>query len=292
MRTVAILLLCTVALGAAAEDKAVRLIAEAEDFTVEKGEWRVVPWPENYYASTFAICFLSRKACLGAPEQGEEAVATQRIEVPLASEYQVAARFEQPYRFAVEFTVAVEQGGKEVYRETFGRLEDPKIWAFNKHERVPMQRYSWGGTDNIVWQMKGSARLAAGPATLRLIAGPQLDGGKPRTMAARRHVDVICLTNDAAGLEAQRTKARYLELDGWLVQDGDLFVRFTNPRDGLGPCVPMVKPYPSGQHSPYWVFVRRLPVHGPSTGLSRASLRMRSCRNRASRLLSMVNGTS
>ncbi len=33
---------------------ALRLIAEAEDFAVESGEWRVVPWGENYFASTFA----------------------------------------------------------------------------------------------------------------------------------------------------------------------------------------------------------------------------------------------
>ena len=256
-------LLCLAALtppAAAGEAKAIRLLAEAEDFTVEKGTWTVVPWGENYYAATFAVTFLSRKACLGAPEQCDEAVAVQQIVVPTASDYQVLARFEQPYRFAVEFTVAIEQGGKEVYRGTFGRLADPKIWAFNKHERVPMHRYSWGGTDNIVWQMKGSAKLAAGPAAIRLTAGPQLDGGKPRAMAAKRHVDVICLTNDAAGLEVQKKKARYLELDGWLVLDGDLFVRFTNPRDGLGPCIPIVAPHLQGQHSPYWVHVRDWPT--------------------------------
>ena len=244
----------------AAEQKAIRLFAEAEDFTVERGEWRVVPWGENYYASTFAVTFLSRMACLGAPAQGQEAVATQQIEIPAASDYQVAARFEQPYRFAVEFTIEIEQGGKRVYRETFGRLDDPKIWAFNKHQRVPMERYSWGGTDNIVWQMKGSAKLAQGPATLRLLAAPQLDGDEPRAMAAERHVDVVCLTNDDAGLETQQKKARYLELDGWLTQDGDLFVRFTNPNDGFGPCVPEVRPFGQGQHSPYWVHVRDWPT--------------------------------
>jgi len=257
---VLVLVSLLVTLAPAAERKAIRLFAEAEDFRVEKGEWKVVPWGENYYAATFAVTFLSRKACLGAPAQCGEAVAMQRVEIPYASDYQVAARFEQPYNFAVEFTIEIQQKGKAVYRETFGRLADPKIWAFNRHERVPMHRYSWGGTDNIVWQMKGSAKLAAGPATIRLIAGPQLDGNKPRTMAAKRHVDVICLTNDTAGLEVQRKKARYLELDGWLVLDGDLFVRFTNPRDGLGPCIPIVAPHLQGQHSPYWVHVRDWPT--------------------------------
>ena len=256
-------LLCLAALvpsAAAGGAKAIRLFAEGEDFAVERGDWQAVPWGENYYAATFAVTFLSRKACLGAPAQCQEAVAVQQVAIPAAADYQVAARFEQPYRFAVEFTVEIRQKGKAVYRETFGRLEDPKIWAFNKHQRVPMHRYSWGGTDNIVWQTKGAAKLAAGPATLRLIAGPQLDGDKPRAMAAKRHVDVLCLTNDTAGLETQRQKARYLELDGWLTQAGDLFVRFTNPPDGLGPCIPIVAPVNNGQHSPYWVHVRDWPT--------------------------------
>ena len=65
--------------------KPIRLLAEAEDFQVEKGPWKTVPYRENYYASTFAITFLSRMACLGAPAQVDkdrEAVATQKISLP------------------------------------------------------------------------------------------------------------------------------------------------------------------------------------------------------------------
>jgi len=260
--TTTLALILSAASSAWAAQRAVRLIAEAEDFKIEKGAWKVIPYPENYYAGTFAITFLSRMACLGAPAQvpkGEEAIATQAVEIPVESDYQVAARYEQPYNFSVEFTLEIEQDGRSVYKQTYGRLADPRIWAFNNHKRVPMERYGWGGTDNIVWQRVGTAKLAAGPATLRLIAGPQMDGDKPRKMAAERHVDVICLTNDTAGLEAQK-KASYLEMDGWLVQDGDLFVRVTNPKDGLGPCVPIIKPLNEGQHSPYWVHVRDWPM--------------------------------
>jgi hypothetical protein len=242
--------------------KPIRLIAEAEDFRVVKGPWKVVPFRENYYASTFAISFLSRMGCLGAPEQmapGEEAVAEQQVVLPRAGDFQVLARYEQPFNFSVEFTIEIFQGGKSVYKEMFGRLQDPRIWALNGHKYVPMERYSWGGTDNVVWQKKGTVKLQQGPATLRLIAGPQLEGGKPRAAAARRHVDVICLTDDTAGMEAQK-KTNYLEFDGWLVQDGDLFVRFTNPADGIGPCVPIIAPEVGGQHSPYYVHVRDWPT--------------------------------
>src|SRR5262245_57913987 len=86
--------------------KPVRIIAEGEDFKVEKGPWQVVPYRENYYASTFAISFLSRMGCLGAPEQTEAglpAIAVQKIDVPADGDYFVLARYEQPYNFAVEF---------------------------------------------------------------------------------------------------------------------------------------------------------------------------------------------
>ncbi|MBN9522243.1 hypothetical protein J0H58_27615 [bacterium] len=261
-------LLLTLAAGAAlaspapAQEKTpVRLFAEAEDFTVKSPGWAVVPFRENYFAGTFAVTFLSRMACLGAPEQlptGQRAVAEQVVQVPYADRYELLARYEQPLDFSVEFTVEVEQGGKVVARHPYGRLTDPRIWAFNNHQRVPMERYTWSGTDNIVWQHPGAVALDAGPATLRLIAEGQVENGTPRVNAAKRHVDLICLTNDKAGMEAQK-KTGYLELDGWLVQDGDVFVRFTNPADAPAPCVPVVTPFAQGQHSPYHVHVRDWP---------------------------------
>ncbi len=245
-----------VAIGQEPARPAVRLFAEAEDFTARGEGWSVMPFRENYFASTFAISFLSRMGCLSAPEQmpaDRAAVAEQQIEVPVADTYEVLARFEQPFQFACEFTVEIEQGGNVVFSQVFGRLEDPKIWAFNRHVQKPMERYWWGGTDNIVWQHPGAAALAAGPATIRLIAGPQMDGDKVRVNAARRHVDLVMLTNDRDGMEAQK-KTRYLAFDGWLVQDGDLHVRITNR--GETPAVPELAPFAQGQHSPYHVHVR------------------------------------
>jgi len=246
----------------AQDKKPVRLIAEAEDFTVTSPGWKVIPFRDNYYASTFAITFLSRMGCLSAPDEiapGKKAIAEQTITIPYEDSYELLARYEQPFQFAAEFTVEVEQNGKVVASFPCGRLNDPKIWALNGHKRVPMERYSWSGTDNIVWQNPGKVKLAAGAAKLRLIATAQMDGDKPRVNIARRNVDVICLTNDTAGIEAQK-KANYLEFDGWLVQDGDLFVRFTNPKDGFGPVIPIVAPFDGGQHSPYYVHVRDWPT--------------------------------
>jgi hypothetical protein len=263
MRCLLLALAALVAVGSAAQaqDKVpVRLFAEAEDFEVKSG-WRVMPYRDNYYACTFAVTFLSRMACLGAPEQfdeGKKAVAEKVVNIPHADTYELLARYEQPFQFACEFTVEVEQGGKVVAALACGKLDDPKIWGLNGHKRVAMERYSWSGTDNIVWQNPGSVKLNAGPATLRLVATAQKDGDKERENAARRHVDVICLTNDRAGMEAQK-KTNYLEFDGWLVQDGDLFVRFTNPKDAPAAVIPIVSPFDGGQHSPYYVHVRDWP---------------------------------
>lgn len=253
--------LCLVGCSALAAEPAgkpapIRLFVEAEDFSIESG-WQVVPWRENYFASTFAISFLSRMACLGAPEQlAVPALASLRVEVPRAGEYQLLARYEQPWAFSVEFDLEVEQNGR-ASRHVFGRLSDPKIWPLGG-AAVPMKRHPWGGTDNIVWQRGGSLRLTAGQVRLRLRAGPQLSGDRARLRAARRNVDVIVLTDDHEGLEAQ-SKARYLPIDGWLVQDGDLFARFTNPRDAPSPVVPVVQAFAVGQHSPYSVHVRDWP---------------------------------
>lgn len=220
----------------------VRLIAEAEDFTVKSG-WKVTPYRENYFASTFAITFLSRMGCLMADGN---AAAEQVIDVPVADEYDLLARYEQPFNFACEFTVEVEQAGQTT-RYVFGKRDDPKIWAMNRNQPAPMVRYWWGATDNIVWQTPGKVKLAAGKATLRLLATPQ---------PAQPSVDVLLLTNDQAGRERQLKQNTYLPFDGWLTQAGDLFVRFTNPQDATNAVVPVVAPFNEGQHSPYFIHLR------------------------------------
>jgi hypothetical protein len=163
--------------SAAASDKPVRLISEAEDFAVHRG-WSVVPYGENYFASTFAITFLSRQACLGAPEQPQNAdgaLASQEIDIPADDSYRVLARYEQPYGFSAEFTVEVLQGKRAVFRRVFGRAESPKYWAFQKGQVAAMRRWAWGGGDNIVWEVSGPyprSRQSDGPTHRRPATRP------------------------------------------------------------------------------------------------------------------------
>src|SRR6185436_1583933 len=51
------------------------ILVEGEELHVDEGAWAARPYGTNYYASTFANCFLSRKAYLGAPEQSPHSVA-------------------------------------------------------------------------------------------------------------------------------------------------------------------------------------------------------------------------
>ena len=113
--------LCTILsiLDAAGQTKPIRLMAEAEDFKISGG-WGIVPYRENYFASTFAVTFLSRMACLGASAQlKEEAVAEQVVNIPRDGTYRVMVRYEQPYNFSCEFTMEVKQGSRMVSKHVY-----------------------------------------------------------------------------------------------------------------------------------------------------------------------------
>jgi hypothetical protein len=229
-----------------------RLIVEAEDFQPTAGDWAAKDWGTNYYAATFAISFLSRGRYLSAPEQGAPSAAEKEIDVPRDGTFEVWARFEQPYNYAVEFDVEIRQGGQTVFQRGYGRLDAPKLWPFKKGLQ-PQVLWEWGGTDNIVWEGKDTkAALKKGKATLVLKKGPQ-----KAAQAARRNVDAILLTDDAAGVEKQIKQASYLPLDGWFTQAGDVFLKVTNPADAAAPLAAHVGP--CTEHSPYWVHVRDWP---------------------------------
>lgn len=234
-----------------ATPKPLRLFVEAEDFQPLEGDWQVKDFGTNYYASTLAISFLSRGRYLGAPDQGEVSRAIREVEIPRAGTFEVWARYEQPYDYAVEFDIAIEQEGKVVFQRGYGRKDNPKLWPFRQGFK-PQVLWDWGPSDNIVWEGRGAkVELKPGKARLTLTKGPQKD-----PQSARRNVDVIVLTDDYEGIEKQIKQASYLPLDGWLTQAGDVFIRVTNVEGSgaiglrVGPCT---------EHSPYWVHVRDWP---------------------------------
>lgn len=224
-------------------------ILEAEEFAVKSGGaagWRTMNWGENYYAASLANTFLSRKGCLGAPEQCARTEATLEIDVSAAGRYLALIRYEAVYRFETRFRLRIEQGGQVKLDRPYGARDQPKIWAFRQGLKNEVG-LDWGPVENTVWEGHDAfVELAPGRARLTLIAENQPEP------AARRHVDALVLTTDEAGVKARIAKENYLALDGLLTQAGDVFLKFHNLS-----TAPLTLTVPPGiEHSPYWVHQR------------------------------------
>jgi hypothetical protein len=234
-------------------------VCEAEEFQVAASSgdgpvpgWQARRFGENYYAATFANCFLSRKAFLGAPEQCDETIAAVDVEIEQAGRYLVLVRYEAAYRFETQFRIRVEQAGRTVLNRLYGARSNTKIWAFREGLKTEVA-WSWGAVENVVWEGHDAfVALRPGRATIRMIAGRQPEP------AARRNVDLVMLTTDAEQVKMRIEKENYLPLDGLLTQSGDVFLRVTNR--GQQPLVFTGRAAPGGgnwqQHSPYWVHLR------------------------------------
>jgi hypothetical protein len=225
------------------------LIAEAEEFRParpDKPGWLARPFGTNYFAATFANCFLSRQAYLGAPEQCDESVASIEVEVPKAGKYLALVRYESCYRFETQFRLRIEQNGKEMLNRLYGARDNIKIWAFRQKLKKE-HAWEWGAGENIVWEGHDAyVTLQPGRATLSLIAGKQPEP------AAKRNVDLVMLTTDEAQVKMRIEKENYLPLDGMLTQAGDVYVKIAN-----GGRNPLTVTFPNGtEHSPYWVHIR------------------------------------
>ncbi len=232
-------------------------VCEAEEFQIPAADdasagWQAKDFGENYYAATFANCFLSRKAFLGAPEQCEDRAATIQVDIAQAGRYLVLVRYEAVYRFETQFRVQIEQAGRTVFNRLYGARNNLKIWAFREGLKNEVG-WSWGAVENVVWEGHDAlVNLQPGRATIRLVAGKQPEP------AARRNVDLVMLTTDVEQVKMRIDKENYLPLDGMLTQSGDVLVRVTNR--GNQPLVFSGRGAPGGgnwqQHSPYWVHLR------------------------------------
>ncbi|MCS7045448.1 MAG: beta-galactosidase trimerization domain-containing protein, partial [Gemmataceae bacterium] len=225
---------------------ATTVFCEAEEFQVTTPGWQAKPFGTNYYAATFANCFLSRKAYLGAPEQCETTEATLTAQVPAAGKYLVLVRYEAAYRFETQFRVVVQQGGVTKLDRLYGARDNLRIWAFGQKLKKEVA-WDWGAGENLVWEGHDAfVQLDAGLVTLKLLAGKQPEP------AAKRNVDLVMLTSDAAQVQMRIDKENYLPLDGMLTQAGDVYVKLTNRGESDLKVL-----FPNGtEHSPYWVHLR------------------------------------
>lgn len=227
------------------------IVAEGEEFQVQSPGWQARPWGENYYAATLANTFLSRKAFLGAPENGPESIATIQVSVAEAGKYLVLARYEAAYRFETQFRIRVEQAGRVALDRLYGARDNLKIWAFGQKLQKEVG-WDWGAVENVVWEGHDAvADLQPGLARISLIAGDQ-----PGPQA-KRNVDLVMLTKDHEQVKMRIEKESYLPLDGMLTQEGDVWLKVHNL--GGSPVTVREGQFPAGpcqQHSPYWVHLR------------------------------------
>ena len=222
---------------------------EAEEFKPTfrgNAGWEPKKWGENYYAASFANCFLSRQAFLGAAAQAQGASASMDVTLTESGKYHVLVRYEAAYRFSTEFRIRIEQGGKKVFDRVYGSRKNLKIWAFSQKLKAD-HKWSWGATENIVWEGHDAfANLKPGKATITLLADKQPEP------AAKRNVDLVMLTRDVEEVSKRIEKERYLPLDGLLTQQGDVYLRISN----LGKEAVDIKVNKGTEHSPYWVHMR------------------------------------
>lgn len=222
------------------------VVAEAEEFQIKSPGWQARPFGTNYFAATFANCFLSRKGYLGAPEQCEPSEASIVAQVPKAGKYLALIRYEACYRFETQFRLVVEQNGQKKLDRLYGARDNLRIWAFRQQLKKEVA-WDWGAGENMVWEGHDAfVQLDAGPARLTLIAGKQPE------LAAKRNVDLVMLTSDIAQVQMRIEKENYLPLDGMLTQAGDVFVKLHNRG-----AADLKLNIPNGtEHSPYWVHLR------------------------------------
>jgi hypothetical protein len=115
------------------------------------------------------------------------AVIYQDVEVPRAGQYKVWVRYADWANRTENFTVRVEQDGREVFRHEFGGRA-----VLDAHDEVSMY-WNWA----FAWDA-ASATLTKGAARVSI----EIE----KAAEARRHVDCFVLTNDAGFVPQGRSK--------------------------------------------------------------------------------------
>src|SRR5262249_16429933 len=121
------------------------VIAEAEDFVPDGPGWTPLRHGTNYFTNTFANCFLSRKAYLGAPEQAPHAQASIDVRVPANGTYLALVRYESARHFETQFRLRIEQGGVTKLDRLYGARDNEKIFALGQGVNKEIHDV-WGAT--------------------------------------------------------------------------------------------------------------------------------------------------
>lgn len=189
MLRIVVLLLAGLFAGVGARAQIV--IVEGERFTPkDKNGWSVTHMDDSYASMTFGGMWLSQGGCLGAPAESKDSVAMQTVSVPATGEYRVWSKYQAPPYFNYLHKIEILQNGKTVFSQVYGKSGADRLWSFGGVGDELW--WFWGIDHDAAEGSKAPARLAAGPAEIRLIT---VANEEP---AGDRFIDFVVLTTNLA----------------------------------------------------------------------------------------------
>lgn len=166
------------------------IVAEGEKFAPkdDKG-WKVVRQDDSYASHSYGGMWVTHGALLGAPADSDSSVAVQTIQVPEAGDYRVWSKYQSPPYYSYLHKLEVLQNGKPVFSHVYGKTDAERMWSFSAGALKQLWWF-WGTDHDAAEAPKSLAKLAAGPAELRLttVKGPA-PAGDPM-------VDFVVLTTE------------------------------------------------------------------------------------------------
>src|ERR1051326_1233260 len=136
--------ICVLVVGlTAASAEPTVVVAEGEFFTPQAAkagaDWKLTPQEQSYASHTYGGMWAMNGALIGAPAQSVDAVATQKIAVPVAGAYRVWSKYQAPPYFNYMHKIEIVQGGKTVFSQVYGKVDAPRFWSFS----TGMQKQIW-----------------------------------------------------------------------------------------------------------------------------------------------------
>lgn len=164
------------------------VVAEGEFFQPQGPGWAVTPMDESYASHAYGGMWLTHGACLGAPADGQDAVAVQMVTIPAVGAYRVWSKYQAPPYFNYLHKIEVHQGGKKVFEHAYGKKGTDRLWSFSGESNELW--WFWGVDHDAAEAPKNMVQLAAGPAEIRLVtvANP--------APAGKRFLDFVVLTTE------------------------------------------------------------------------------------------------
>ncbi len=163
------------------------IVAEGERFRpLDKNGWKLTRQDDSYASHTYGGMWMTHGACLGAPSDSKDSVATQTIHVATAGEYRVWSKYQSPPYFNYLHKIEIIQGGKTVFSHVYGSLDARKMWSFSAVGKQIW--WPWGVDHDAAESPEDLVELKVGTAEVRLAT---VANAAP---AGDRFVDFVLLT--------------------------------------------------------------------------------------------------